>query len=116
MYGRFPAPVTRESGVGKSSQLIHLLHFDRAYHKCPEAEKTPRLHHKAEIGIYLESAGWGHSKKRWQKKEGKKKKKKTHQGDGCSSVAASASICPQAHFELCSAAAGNFAAATVAVI
>ena len=63
MYGRFPAPVTREPGVGKSSQLIHLLHFDRAYHKCPEAEKTLRLHHKAEVGVYLESAGWCHTKK-----------------------------------------------------
>ena len=34
MYGLFPA-LTREPGVGKSSQLIHLLHFDRAYHKVP---------------------------------------------------------------------------------
>lgn len=69
MYELCPAPVTREPGVGKSSQLIHLLHFDRAYHKCPEAEKTLRLHHKAEVGIYLESVGWRHTKK---KKEIKK--------------------------------------------
>lgn len=78
MYGRFPAPVTRESGVGKSSQLIHLLHFDRAYHKCPRGWKTFWLHHKAEVGIYLESAWLASHKKK--KRERKKKKKKLTKG------------------------------------
>lgn len=80
MYGRFPAPVTRESGVGKSSQLIHLLHFDRAYHKCPEAEKLPDYITKRRLVSILSQLAGVTLKKDGRKKKEKKKKKKLTKG------------------------------------